>query len=148
MGSAMTIRAPGLSTCADFRATAPTTGHDFNNINVIEGPRLQMDQVRMPLPFCLDFMAVNCWKHCTCSLHSIRSFWTRTSSWHKKQDTLPAARPNIETWQSYLRKRITSDEKRGELRRLAATENNQLNSSGNRRRDPEKLQTDLKSRVV
>jgi hypothetical protein len=32
--------------------------------------------------------------------------------------------------------RISSDEKRGELRRLAATQNNQLNSSGSLKKDP------------
>jgi hypothetical protein len=39
-------------------------------------------------------------------------------------------------------------EKRGELRRLAATQNKRLNSSVSSKGEPKKLQTELKSRVV
>ena len=39
-------------------------------------------------------------------------------------------------------------EKRGELRRLAATQNKRLNSSASSKNEPKKLQTELKSRVV
>jgi hypothetical protein len=39
-------------------------------------------------------------------------------------------------------------EKRGELRRLAATQNKRLNSSASSKDEPKTLQTELKSRVV
>src|ERR1041384_4982464 len=45
-------------------------------------------------------------------------------------------------------RRISKFEKRGELRRLAATKNKQLNSSGSSKDEPETLQMDLKPRVV
>jgi hypothetical protein len=47
-----------------------------------------------------------------------------------------------------IREAYKANEKRGELRRLAATQNKQLNSSASSKNEPKNFKTDLKSRVV
>ena len=111
-----------------------------------------MEEVRERLPFCLDFMAVNycVYMYLFASPESVVLRETVMLTQRMRHSMIANRRvpiadcvdavvhSSIGNWQSAIGNNLTVDRheayiqrgKRGELRRLAATQNNQLNSSG------------------